>query len=287
MAVIASNRVLSGITFAQSTAENRAVAASQTGGTVTSLTNIITPVSLETGRIYYETVSNVVTGIGTEFLTDFQPEQYLFAYDRITAAPALIGKIQAIGSDNSLTLTENAPATVVSTAAVYCGKTNILLSTRDSIIMRVPVPVASGFFFLPYWANWRIGGGSIDTGFNRQDRSSLERISSVGSPETPAGTPYQSIKYTINPLVSGWVKFTEADRSGNNLTNIVKYFPLGQQNTIPVFAYAELNPFGDTVQNLTPNTLFKLFASQEFQENTIQATNGYLQTDLRAAGYPV
>jgi len=286
MAVIASNRVLSGITFAQSTAENRLVAASQTGGTVTSLTNIITPVSLETGRIYYETGSPTVQGTGTEFLTDFQPEQYLFAYDRITAAPALLGKIQAIGSNNSLTLTEDAPATVLSTAAVYCGKTNILLSTRDSIIMRVPVPVASGFFFLPYWANWRIGSGQ-DTGFNRQDGSSLERISSVGSPETPAGTPYQSIKYTINPLVSGWAKFTEPDRSGNNLTNIVKYFPLGQQNTIPVFAYAELNPFGDTVQNLTPNTLFKLFASQSFDQNTIQATNNYLQTDLRAAGYPV
>jgi hypothetical protein len=284
MAVIPSNQVLSGITFAQSTAENRAVANSATGGTVTSLTNIITPVSLETGRIYYQTGSPTVQGIGTEFLTDFEVGQYLFAYDRITAAPALLGKIQAIGSDTSLTLTDDAPATVANTAAVYCGKTNILLSTRDNIIMRVPVPVQSGNFFLPFWANWRIGGG-IDIGFNRQDRSSLERISSVGSPATPASTPYESIKYQIRPLVSGWIKYTETDRN-NNLTQIVRYFPTGQ-NSIPVFAYAELNPFGDTLQNLTPNTLFKLFASQSFDQNTIQATNNYLLTDLKEAGYPV
>jgi hypothetical protein len=284
MAVIPSNQVLSGITFAQSTAENRAVANSATGGTVTSLTNIITPVSLETGRIYYQTGSPTVTGIGTEFLTDFEAGQYLFAYDRITAAPALLGKIQAIGSDTSLTLTDNAPATVASTAAVYCGKTNILLSTRDNIIMRVPVPVQSGNFFLPFWANWRIAGG-VQKGFNRQDRSSLERISSVGSPATPAGTPYESISYTINPLINGWIKFSDSD-GRNELTSVVKYFPVNQ-NSIPVFAYAELNPFGEGNQNLTPNTLFKLFASQTFEQNTIQAQNGYLQTDLREAGYPV
>lgn len=284
MAVIPSNQVLSGITFAQSTAENRAVANSATGGTVTSLTNIITPVSLETGRIYYQTGSPTVTGIGTEFLTDFEAGQYLFAYDRITAAPALLGKIQAIGSDVALTLTDNAPATVANTAAVYCGKTNILLSTRDNIIMRVPVPVQSGNFFLPFWANWRIAGG-VQKGFNRQDRSSLERISSVGSPATPAGTPYESISYTINPLINGWIKFSDSD-GRNELTSVVKYFPVNQ-NSIPVFAYAELNPFGEGNQNLTPNTLFKLFASQTFEQNTIQAQNGYLQTDLREAGYPV
>ena len=285
MAVIPSNQVLSGITFAQSTAENRAVANSATGGTVTSLTNIITPVSLETGRIYYQTGSPTVTGVGTEFEADFEAGQYLFAYDRITAAPALLGKILAIGSDTSLTLTDDAPATVASTAPVYCGKTNILLSTRDNIIMRVPVPFQSGNFFLPYWANWRIAGG-VQKGLNKPERSSLERISSVGSPATPASTPYESIAYTINPLINGWIKYSESSDGRNELTSVVKYFP-ANQNSIPVFAYAELNPFGEGNQNLTPNTLFKLFASQSFDQNTIQATNGYLQTDLRDAGYPV
>lgn len=285
MAVIPSNQVLAGITFAQSTAENLAVANSATGGTASSLTNVITPVSLETGRIYYTSGSAVITGIGTEFLTDFEEGQYLFAYDRITAVPALLGKIFLITSDTSLTLTENVTTTVASTAAVYCGKTNILLSTRDNIIMRVPVPVQTGNFFLPYWANWRIAGG-IDRGFNKSEISSLERISSVGSPATPATAPYQSIKYTITPLISGWIKYSEQSSDRNELTTVVRYFP-ANQNSIPVFAYAELNPFGDGSQNLTPNTLFKLFASQDFNQNTIQAQNGYSQTDLKDAGYPV
>ena len=285
MAVIPSNKVLAGITFAQSTAENLAVANSATGGTASSLTNVITPVSLETGRIYYTMGSNVITGIGTEFSDDFEEGQYLFSYNRITAVPSLLGKILAVDGPTSLRLTEDVTTTVPSTAPVYCGKTNILLSTRDNIIMRVPVPVESGNFFLPYWANWRISGG-IDRGFNQSQRSSLERISAVGSPATPANTPYESIKYTINPLISGWIKYSEQAGSRNELTTVVKYFP-ANQNSIPAFAYAELNPYGDGSQNLTPNTLFKLFASQSFDQNTIQAQNGYLQTDLKDAGYPV
>lgn len=275
--LIPSNQVLSGITFAQSTDENRAIANSATGGTAASLKNIITPVTLETGRIYYQTGSPTVTGIGTEFLSDFEEGQYLFAYNRMTAAPALLGKILAIASDTSLTLTEDAPATVLSTAAVYCGKTSVLLSTRDNIIMRILIPRQGGNFFLPYWANWRIGSG-VYKGFNSIDRSSLERISSVGSPATPATQPYESIKYTITPLINGWIKYNDA--------GVVKYFP-ANQNSIPVYAYAELNPYSDSTQNLTPNTLFKLFASQTFDQNTIQAENGYLQTNLNDAGYPV
>lgn len=286
MAVIPSQQVLSGIAYAQSTPENLAVANSATGGTATSLTNIIAPVSLETGKIYFTQGNTAVTGIGTEFENDFNEGDFIYYYDRITASPALVGKIAAIGGNTGITLTGGAPVTIASTDAVYCGKTTSLLSTLDNIIIRIPVNRDEvGNFYLPFWANWRQKSGA-NVGFNDLTGSRLERYSAVGNPATPVAPPLENILYTITPLIAGWNKYVDpGTRSGANVLQDVRYF--ADASTIPAFAYALFNPFGVGNKNLSPNTLFKLFASQSFAQNCIQATTGYSASDLQAAGYPV
>lgn len=281
MAVIPSQQVLSGIAYAQSTPENLAVANSATGGTATSLTNIIAPVSLETGKIYFTQGNTAVTGIGTEFSNDFNEGDFIYYYDRITASPALVGKVAAVGGNTGITLTEGAPVTIDSADAVYCGKTTSLLSPQDNIIIRIPVNRDhSGNFYLPFWANWRQKSGA-NVGFNDLTASRLERYSAVGNPASPVSPPLENVLYTITPLIAGWNKYVQTE----GREQVVRYF--ADASTIPTFAYALVNPFGTGNTNLSPNTLFKLFANQSFAQNCIQATTGYLATELQAAGYPV
>ena len=192
-----------------------------------------------------------------------------------------MGKIAAIGGNTGITLTEGAPVTIASTDAVYCGKTTSLLSTLDNIIIRIPVNRDDvGNFYLPFWANWRQKSGA-NVGFNDLTGSRLERYSAVGNPATPVAPPLENILYTITPLIAGWNRYVQA----TGKEQVVRYF--ADDSTIPAFAYALFNPFGIGNKNLSPNTLFKLFASQSFAQNCIQATTGYSASDLQAAGYPV
>lgn len=270
MAITPVRQALPGITFARATEANIALANTATGGTEADLQDIISPVTLATGKITCTSASTAITGIGTAFTTDFKIGDYLFYYDLFDAEPSLLGKIETISSNNSMTLTSGAPTTINSPGR-YCGKTNALLATQESIIMRVPVVRSSGTtFFLPNWNMW-LSPNSYGA-FNNSSTNNLVRYSAINNPTEEATPPIQNISYTITPQF-GW------QINPSTLT----YFNTSAE--IPNFAYGLIDPYGATAEVLAPNTLFKLFANPEFDENCIRATTSYSQSNLQSAGY--
>jgi hypothetical protein len=272
MAITPVTTNLPGITFAVANTANLAVANSQTGNG--TLSDIINPVSLAKGKITSDDTLTAITGAGTEFLADFNVGDYLFYYDIYTAVPALLGRIATISSDTSLILEENALSTQAT--GVYCGATNRVVRTQDSILMRIPVPITGpNQFSLPNWNNWL----SIPRKYgawNDETTNNLERISKPLNPNQL--DTEENIQYTIKPLF-GWPS-TEALVNG---AKVFVYFPTTA--SIPTNVYALLNPYGTGNQTLAPNTLFKIFANSNFNLNCIRAGLNYPQSNLKEAGY--
>lgn len=257
----------SGITFAKATEENKAIALTQSG--VGELTNVISPVTLATGVITTTNGSTAVTGVGTAFNDDFAEGQFLFYYDN-EGDPILVGRIANIVSNNSLTLTSNAPS---SHTDVNCGMMNIVLSGNESILIRIPVPINTGtnLATMPNWNAYR----NLTTGFNNETYNNLERYSNIGSPQTAATPPLQNIEYTITPIYN----FQSFQTTVNGQT-VTRNFQTSAN--FPQFCFAVFNPGTDAY---AANTLYKLFANERFNLNGISVTTNYNPNFLTQAGY--
>jgi hypothetical protein len=199
--------------------------------------------------------------------------QYIYYYDT-EGEPVLLGKVLQVTSTTSLTLTANA---TVTKAGVYYGFTSTILGRRDEILMRIPVVQQGASVVVPYWDNYReINTGDSLTWFNDSTTNSLERVSQIGSPITPAGPV--NIGYTIEPLY-GFVPTTITQ----NNQQVQVYFPTA--SLFPQFCFAKLNPYGNSDQPLPANALYKLFANENFSLNGLVVSTNYLRSQLELAGY--
>lgn len=261
----------SGITFAKANENNIAIANTQSG--IGELTDVIAPVTLASGTITVSTTA--VSGVGTAFRTDFAAGQYLFYYNN-EGEPALLGKISSVTNNVLMTL---AATTATSVTDVYCGMASTILGTSESLMIRIPVVAQNPNVIIPNWAAYRVIETPLDaSSFNNSTYSNLEQYSNVNAPQVPATPPLANIPFTIQPVYN--FQSYEAIVGGQKTT---LYFQTAAN--FPSFCYAILNPYGEANSVLAANTLYKLFANENFNLNGVVATTAYLQQFLTLAGY--
>jgi hypothetical protein len=266
-----------GITFAKATSANRAIALTL-NATADSLTDVFTPVTLATGKITSASTSTTaIGGTGTAFLTDFDPDDFLFYYTA-GASPVLLGRIASVGSNTSITLTENSPIAIGATPGAYCGKTNTDIGVYEEILMRIPVlPFTTGAggvvtqIIMPNWNTYRETPPTppVRTSNNLTSSSSMDSYSQVNNPSVIVN-PGVRVPYTIAPI------FPYQSPAGT-------FFPTASD--FPNYAYALLNPYGSANTGLAANTLYKMFANESFPDNGIIVTTNYTRALFAAAGY--
>jgi len=267
--IVYTTYTAAGIVFAKANEANLATAKTLNAA-ADSLTEVFNPVTLATGKITATIGNTTITGIGTSFLTDFAVGDYMFYYTA-DATPTLLGKVVARGGNTSITLASGSPVTINAPGA-YCGKTNTVIGVSEQILMRIPiVPNAQKQISMPNWNAYR--QQNTATSYNLASRSSMATYSQVNNP-TVAGTPI-NIDYTITPIYD-YAKVT---------VNGFQYV-FATEALFPNYAYAILNPYGDSaVDNLPSNTLYKMFANENFAENGILVTTNYPFLFLQTAGY--
>jgi hypothetical protein len=267
------NYTATGIVFAKANANNIAIANTESG--IGTLTDVIAPVTLATGKITSNSSQTAITGVGTRFNIDFRAGQFLYYYNN-EGEPAMLGKVASITSDVLLTLTANATITQTS---VNCGMASTVLNRMDNIIVRIPV-VANGVnVILPNWSAYRdVNAQTEVTAFNNSEFSNIEQYSLINAPQTPIGS-LVNIPFTITPVYN----FQSYDTLNSSGQKVKLYFKTPAN--FPSFCYAIFNPFGDETTKLAPNTLYKVFVDETFQLNGINVTTGFSQDFLTIAGY--
>jgi hypothetical protein len=267
------NYTASGIVFAKANENNIAIAKTESG--IGTLTDVIAPVTLATGKISSDNTQTAITGVGTRFLLDFIAGQFLYYYNN-EGEPALLGRIASITSDTLLTLSASA---TITQAGVNCGMASTVLNRMDNIIVRIPVVASGANVILPNWSAYRDINAQTDvTAFNNSEFSNIEQYSLINAPQTPIGSVV-NIPFTIS-AVYNFQSYEALNSSGQKVRLYFK-----TTANFPSFCYAILNPFGDAETKLAPNTLYKAFVSENFQLNGIIATTGFLQEYLTIAGY--
>lgn len=266
--IVYTTYTAAGIVFAKANEANLATAKTLNAA-ADSLTEVFNPVTLATGKITATSGNTTISGQDTSFTTDFVVGDYMFYYTA-NGVPTLLGKVSAINSNTSITLTSGSPVTI--TNPVYCGKTNTVIGVSEQILMRIPiVPNAQGQINMPNWNAYRIQ--NTPTSYNVVANSSMATYSQVNNP-TVAGTE-TPIPYTITPIYD-YAKVT---------INGFQYV-FATAALFPNYAYAILNPYGDSaVDNLPSNTLYKMFANENFTNNGILVTTNYPFLFLQTAGY--
>lgn len=261
--------ITSGIIYARATDANLAVARSASGGTDEQITDRIDPPTLSTGKITANTASNIVTGVGTDFETDFQAGEYLFAYGA-GAAPVLVGKIDSVDTPTQITLTTSASSDADNAP---CGMMRKLIKNNESILIRIPrIPVNANQSWIPNWAKMRMPNyNQFD--FNNSNVAYLNQYSDTGVPiSIGAGV---NIPFTILPQ-NKFVTFTSS-------TDV---FCWRSTQDFPNFLFGLYNPYGDSSSNnLAAGTMYKLFTSEIIEGLLISAN--YSTNNLYAAGYQV
>jgi hypothetical protein len=194
-------------------------------------------------------------------------------YYTADAFPVLLGRIASVDADNQITLTANSPVAIGDTPGAYCGKTNTVIGASEQILMRIPVvPNSSTQIWLPNWNAYR--NTSQPSSNNLTSSSSMESYSEINNPTQETGSPV-NVPYTITPI---WEYRLTA-------TNGYQYV-FASSAFFPNYAYALLNPYGNSaLDNLAPNTLYKMFANETFFNNGIVATTNYPVLFLETAGY--
>ena len=264
-----------GIIFAKATDANIAVAKTL-NATQDSLTDVFSPVTLATGKITTAaTNSEVIEGTATAFQTDFAAGDYLFYYTA-SASPILLGRIASVDSDTQITLTADSPVAIGATPGAYCGKTNTVIGASENIIMRIPVvplSVANGAIAqiaMPYWNGYRIPP-AVTSSDNLTTSSSMATYSKINNPAEATNSPV-NVPYTIEPI---W-EYAVATANDTVFATAASF---------PNFAYALLNPNGNSSIQLAANTLYKMFAEESFNNNGIIVSVNYPYSNLIAAGY--
>lgn len=277
--IIKGNYTASGIVFAKATDANMLVAKSIVAAPE-DLTDVFAPVTLASGKIgAAATNSPVIQGINTNFENEFFQGEYMFYYTA-GAQPILLGKIANVDSPTQITLSANSPIGIDETPTgaqiypPYCGKTKTLIGTTEQIIMRIPVVTkAPGQIWLPNWNAYRITANE-PTSFNKATSVSMSTYSQINDPSQAAVSPVQ-VQFTIKPI---W-EYAKVTVSGYQ-------YVFANTNWFPNFAYALLDPYGDSLtQSLPANTLYKMFANQSFDNNGILATVNYPVLFLTSSGY--
>jgi len=264
-----------GIIFAKATDANIAVAKTL-NATQDSLTDVFSPVTLATGKITTATTnSEVIEGTATAFLTDFAAGDYLFYYTA-SASPILLGRIASVESDTQITLTADSPVAIGATPGAYCGKTNTVIGASENIIIRIPVvphSVANGAIAqiaMPNWNGYRIPP-AVTSSDNLTTSSSMATYSKINNPAEATNSPV-NVPYTIEPI---W-EYAVATVNDTVFATAASF---------PNFAYALLNPNGNSSIQLAANTLYKMFAEESFNNNGIIVSVNYPYSNLIAAGY--
>lgn len=178
-----------GIKFFRQNENNDALAALPTGGSSGQATDeILRPDSLSySGTVAITNGSPTVTGTGTTFLTQVQQNQLFFIFSG--SDPVMIGKVQSVNSNTSITLASNVVAATASSLAY--GATNRLLRTGESWWARVPVITSGGQYTVPSPRNLRSKNGSPSGDPAYPSNTSvlaLIQYSNVGTPDV-VGTP--------------------------------------------------------------------------------------------------
>ena len=206
----------------------------------------------------------------------------MFYYDE-TATPLLLGRISARNSDTQITLTANSPVAISTTPTsgqlypTYCGKTNTVIGLNENVIMRVPVvPNGTDKVWMPNWNKFRLQ--PFVTSFNNPANVGISTYSEINNPTEEAATVIP-IQFTITAitnflyLTSGGFRYTFVNATNAN-------------GGFPTFVYAILNPYGDSaVESLPPNTLYKMFANENFTNNAILVSPTYPELFLKTSGY--
>ena len=188
--------------------------------------------------------TNIITGVNTQFTSDYVAGDYLFYFDA-GGVPILIGQIATV-SNAQLVLEENATVDVVNKSG---GKVNVVVNGAESFLIRIPVVPNSNGVFLPDWNSFRIT--ATETSYNDDTVSSIATYSLVGNPAVIGSTT--QAPFTIRP------------------TNVFQTFPqptsTNPQNRVlwpspspvfPNFIFAFVNPYGAQADvNLAQNTMYQ------------------------------
>lgn len=256
----------------------------------TSLTLTAAAEGIPTGGDTLAINTNVITGVGTEFTTQFAAGDYLFYYDA-SGNPNLIGRIASTPSVNTqITLVDNWTVDITNK---YCGGINVIASGSESFLIRIPVVPQGSFVngyptqvFLPNWNSFRLTPDR--TSYNDDTVSSIATYSLVGNPSVPGGVT--QVPYSISPLN---IFNSIAAPTQANPNNRILWPPLSSAGNaaFPNFVFALFNPYGDNQgDNMAQNTMFKFLCTQTITgfltgANTAASTllaNGYSASQIGA-----
>ncbi len=219
------------------------------------------------------------TGDGTTTITNqtvggfstLSVGQYLYYIDSGTGEYVLMGQIESIASP-ATTVTLSANSTGSPAVADVLAGSFSLITITESIYIRIATQ-ASGTtnIVIPDFSQWRTNGNN-DTGTNNSDITSLEQISSVGSPISPA-TAIQ-IPFTIRTMNN----FTYG--TGNNSN---RAWP--QTTDFPSYIWIRATP-ATTASTLASKTMYRWTTQDSFNGATWGAgANGPTVNQLIALGY--
>jgi hypothetical protein len=201
-------------------------------------------------------------------------------YYTADATPVLLGKILAVDSPTQIRLTANSPVTISQTPTsgqlypAYCGKTQTLIGVNEEIIMRVPVvPITSTQIWMPNWNAYRQDANQSSS-YNLESSVSMKTYSLINNPSESTGSPI-SVPFTITPI---W-EYAKTTLNGFD-------YVFANLNLFPNYAYALLNPYGNSLTDAMPaNTLYRMFVNESFANNGIKVTPNYPVLFLTTSGY--
>lgn len=201
----------------------------------TLLTLTAAPVNTPTGGSTLAKNTNVVTGVNTQFTSDYAAGDYLFYFDA-GGTPILIGRIATV-SDAQLVLTAKATVDVLNRKG---GKVNVFINGSESFLIRIPVVSNGNAIYVPNWNSFRISASP--TSYNDDTVSS---ISTYSAPNNPAviGTPVQA-PFSITP--------TNVFPAFNNRI----WYAVPPK--FPNYIFALINPYGNQAGlTLVQNTMYQ------------------------------
>ena len=240
------------------------VAANDPTGRNAFIENVIPNISLLTGRI---SISNAnVTGTETVFTQQISVGDYLYIYNT-EATPILVGKVQQISGDGALTLTQ--PYAIAVSGAFY-GTENTTTPNEQSYLVRMGAIVGAS-------PNTVIIPSALDllntqTGYNNTVRSSIQQYSATGVPLdviSPTDVPT-----VITPIIP-WQTYIASDGQ-----------PAYFRDDLPNYVYFIYNPYGETGETLSANTMYRMLFNSVIQG--VQITNWVRangSTGMQGAGY--
>lgn len=270
---MAANYTSPAINYYRINANNTALAQSQSGGSANAPTEEITAPVATTGDFSsYNSSTFEIVGSSTLF-TNFDVNQYLYYTDTSTGDYVLVGQIDSIATDTSLSLTaaaSNQPPTTNVLSASYA-----LITNNESIYMRIQTLTgpANGQMQIPNFGlgYWRLNNGL--TGPNNPNQSTLEQVSGIGSPLNNA--------VTITPIAFTFVTMNQFPAASSGTLLGTTYWT--NTGVFPAYVWIRVTPQIGSSTSLASQTLYRFTTQENMEALIIEAftTGGTLQD----AGY--